>query len=379
MRLLFVSHSFPPRNRPLASVGGMQRVAVELSEALPSHVAVTRLVHRSAWRWHHVRCALWFGPTLIRIWRIARRGEMDAVLFSSMVTGALGLLLRPALVRRGIPMAAIAHGKDVTQRGPYQWFLVRSILRRLDAVLPVSTATGAACMARGMPEARVHVVPNGVHPERFSAIAAQRTAANAESFLVVSVGRLVRRKGFAWFVREVMPKLPPQVRYHICGAGPERDRIEQAIRDRKLHGRVRLLGKLAEGNLLDLYAAADLLVVPNIPVPGDMEGFGIVMLEAGASGVPALAARLEGIQDVITDGTNGHLISSRDADGFVRAIMRYVTDSDALQTLSDRTLAHTLAHFRWDAIAARYVRVLTNVAAPRQAPQQNSGAAPLEA
>ena len=201
MRLLFVSHSFPPCGRPMASVGGMQRVAVELSETLPAHAEVTRLILRSAWRWHHIQCALWLIPTLVRIWRKARRAEIDAVLFSSMVTGALGLLLRRTLSRRGIPMAAIAHGKDVTQKGPYQWFLVRRVLQVLDTVLPVSRATGAACVARGMPEARIHVIPNGVQAARFAAIARRPKAPGP--FLLCSVGRLVRRKGVAWFVRSV--------------------------------------------------------------------------------------------------------------------------------------------------------------------------------
>ena len=367
MRLLFVSHSFPPRSRPMANVGGMQHVAIELSEALPAHASVTPLVLRSAWRWHHVRCALWFIPTAIRIWRKARRAEVDAVLFSSMVTGALGLLLRRTLSRRGIPMAAIAHGKDVTQKGPYQWLLVRRILRVLDAVLPVSRATGDACTARGMPEHRVHVVPNGVRAERFASLTQETSASTQGTLVLCSVGRLVRRKGFAWFVRTVMPQLPSSVEYLIAGTGPEHGRICEAIRDCNLSDRVRLLGKLPEEGLLHLYARAHLLVVPNIPVPGDMEGFGIVMLEAGASGVPAVAARLEGIQDVITEHANGHLVESRDAHGFACVVTRYEADRNALHELSTRTQAHTLAHFQWDDIAARHARIMKQLAAQQQA------------
>ncbi len=359
MRLLFVSHSFPPADRPMASIGGMQRVAVELSESLDAHTSVTRIVLHSAWRWHHIQCALWLVPTFARIRSKARRREIDAVLFSSMVTGALGLLLRHTLAKHDIPMAAIAHGKDVTQKGPYQWFLVRRILQVLDAVLPVSRATGAACMARGMPEARVHIIPNGVSAARFQPVARERSP--REVLLLCSVGRLVRRKGFAWFVRHVMPRLPANVHYHIGGAGPERARIAAVIRECGLGDRVRLLGRLSEEGLLHLYDKARLLIVPNIPVPGDMEGFGIVMLEAGACGVPAVASRLEGIQDVITEGVNGHLVVSRDAKGFAAAVARYVDNPAAWQALSSQTRQHTLAAFRWNTIAARYVHALEDL------------------
>ena len=359
MRLLFVSHSFPPRDRPLASIGGMQRVAVELSDALPAHVLVSRLVLRSAWRWHHLQCALWLGPTMVRIWRKVRRGEVDAVLFSSMVTAALSPFVRRAAARRGVVLAAIAHGKDVTQKGPYQGLVVRRTLRALDAVLPVSRATGAACALRGMPESRIHVIPNGVNVKRFAMREHQGSASN--TLLLCSVGRLVRRKGFEWFIRTVMPRLPACVHYHVGGDGPERQRIMQAIRHARVADRVRLLGRLSDAALQRLYAQADLLVVPNIPVPGDMEGFGIVMLEAGACGLPAVAARLEGIRDVISEGVNGHLVESGDADGFVHIITHLLDNPSTLRSLRIQARQHTLALYRWDAIAARFVRTLSSL------------------
>src|SRR5690625_7613993 len=71
-----------------------------------------------------------------------------------------------------------------------------------------------------------------------------------------------------------------------------------------------MLGRLSEVDLSRLYRGADLFVMPNIPVEGDMEGFGVVMLEAGLSGLPVVASSLEGILDVVEEGNNGHLIES---------------------------------------------------------------------
>ena len=359
LRLLFVSHSFPLEKRPSTSVGGMQRVAVELSEFLPRHANLSLLVLRSAWKWNHLLSTLWYAPTTVRIWLKARRGEIDAVLFSSMVSGGMSLLLHRSLSKRGIPMAAIAHGKDVTQKGVYQWFLVRRILKRLAAVLPVSRATGAACAERGMPESKIHVIPNGVKLSRFATNPYQPVP--SRPLLLCSVGRMVRRKGFEWFIREVMPHLPEHVHYHIGGHGPEYDRIAKTIRKWGLNDRVKLLGMIPEQELLELYTKAHLLIVPNIPVQGDMEGFGIVMLEAGTFGVPAIAARLEGIQDVITENINGHLVTSQDGDAFIKTITRYLNTPEELTELSTRTRRHTRKHFGWDAIARRYVQTMESL------------------
>ncbi len=385
VRLLYVSQSFPPADRPMANVGGMQRVAVELYQALAQHpdVDLDDIVLRSSWRWHHIIGIGWLFTTLRKIRRKAERGEIDAVLFSSMVPASLAPLLRKTLARRGIPMAAIAHGRDVTQPGPYQHLLVRRILGALDAVLPVSRATGAECVKRGMPEDAVYVIPNGVDTGRFTAVAdraARRRALNEaladpdhalpdEALLLCSVGRQVPRKGFAWFIDEVMPLLPDDVHYWLAGDGPQADAIAEAAQRHGLTHRIRLLGRISDDALALLYRGADLFIMPNIPIPGDMEGFGIVMLEAGMSGTPAVAARLEGIQDVITEGVNGHLVESGNAWAFSEAVIPYYHDRAALEAAARQAARHTTETFSWPAVAARYAQRMRALLPANRSPQ----------
>ncbi len=374
VRLLYVSQSFPPAKRPLANVGGMQRVAVELYQALAQQpdIDLDAIVLRSSWRWHHIVGIGWLFTTYRQIRRKAERGEIDAVLFSSMVPAALATVLRRTLEPRGIPMAAIAHGRDVTQPGPYQLLLVRRILAALDAVLPVSRATGAECVKRGFPEHKLRVIPNGVDTGRFvprtdlgtrrralaDALGDAAPALPDEALLLCSVGRQVPRKGFAWFVEEVMPLLPDDVHYWLAGAGPEADAIADAAQRQGVASRVRLLGRIADEALTTLYRGADLFVMPNVPIPGDIEGFGIVMLEAGLSGLPAIASRLEGIQDVITEDENGLLLESGKAWAFSEAIMAYYHDRPALDAASQRAARHTAETFGWAAVADRYVKTM---------------------
>ncbi|MDE2731073.1 MAG: glycosyltransferase family 4 protein [Bacteroidota bacterium] len=368
MRVLFVSHSFPPADRPMASVGGMQRVAVDLSDHLKCQPGIEArdIVLRSSWRFHHVRCAPWLVWTLIRLQTMARRGVMDAVLFSSMVTGALAPLLRPTFKAAGIPMAAIAHGRDVTLPGLHQLMVIRRALRGLDAVMPVSRATARACQERGMPTRRIHVVPNGVDSERFTLGGGSEDG----QLRLLSVGRLVRRKGFAWFVENVMPRLPSGVNYRIVGDGPEKEKIARVIRRSGLQSRVSMLGQLTDGELVQSFQMSDLLVMPNRPVAGDMEGFGVVMLEAGACGMPTVAADLEGIRDVITPGRNGVLVRQGNAAAFAEAIQ--TTRSDA--AVRSRVRDHTVSTFSWDRIAARFVDHLERLQ-PGRTVNQDRGAA----
>lgn len=358
----------------MANVGGMQRVASELFDALRQTHDVqlsTRLL-RSSFFWSHVRIVPFMAGSFRTIKRMAAQREIDAVLFSSMVTASMAVKLQPHLKANGVLSAAIVHGLDVTMDlKPYQTF-VPKVFDALDLVLPVSRATAVACVERGLDPERAVVVPNGIDIDRFPLPPGTRRARRellhelgavdrplADSdFVLVSVGRQVRRKGFSWFIEQVMPLLPENVHYWLAGDGPENEAIRSSIERNNLQHRVRMLGRLSEGDLSRLYRGADLFVMPNVPVAGDMEGFGVVMLEAGLAGMPVVASRLEGIRDVIEEGENGHFIEPRNAWDFSEAITRYVYDLTELEDASRRAADFVRDRYGWTAVADRYVDVL---------------------
>ncbi len=352
-------------------MGGMQRVAMELHDVLEKRddVEMRTLALRSSWRWVHVKAVPFLASLAFRLGREAAAYRADTILFTSM-TSALPLLIAgPALKKKGIRLAAIAHGLDVTDPNPLYQRAVRRLCGLLDAVMPVSRATGEQLVERGLPRERVHVVPNAVDLDRFEGVAASRMEAASldiagapplpeDAFLLVTVGRQVRRKGFAWFIENVMPKLPDRVVFWLAGDGPDRENIQVAIERAGLQQRVRCLGKISEAELVELYRRGQLFVMPNIVVPGDMEGFGIVMLEAGACGLPTLAADLEGIRDVIDEGVNGWFAPTEDADAFAARIQALADDPEALRAASERTAEYVTSTFPWDSTAERYLTVL---------------------
>src|SRR5688572_5844731 len=345
----------------------MQRVSIDLYDSLLAHrgASVRMCVLRSAWNRRHYQTPVFLATAAREIARLARRREIDAVLFSSLVTASLAVPLNNYLRRRGVVTAAIAYGLDATLPSrPYQVF-VRRVFDSLDLVLPISHATAEACRERGLPADRCEVVLLGIRPDRFAA-PHDRAAARARllqlaqhdstpRLVLASAGRLVPRKGVAWFVGNVMPLLPPDVLYLVAGEGEERERIEAEITRQQLSARVRLLGRVTDAELEALYQGADLFIMPNVPVPGDMEGFGLVILEAGLCGLPTVSSQLEGITDVVTEGENGHLVTSRDARAFRDAIMTYYDDPDALAQASQRARNFTEARFGWSGVTSNYV------------------------
>jgi phosphatidylinositol alpha-1,6-mannosyltransferase len=351
----------------------MQRVATGLHAALAERadLRLSSLVLETSWKATPYRMPGFMTGLLRAIPRVVEEESIDVVLFSSMVTAAVAVPLRKRLARRGTLLAAIPVGRDVTLPTPgYQWF-VRRVFRALDLVFPISRATADECLVRGADPGSVHVIPCGVDVSAFEPprdrAAARRELLRAigespatvpdHALLLVSVGRHQERKGFQWFADEVMPRLPRDVFYLVTGEGPMTPRIQAAIDRHGLQGRARLLGKVPEPMLRTLYRGGDLFVMPNVHVPGDIEGFGVVMLEAGMCGMPVLAADLEGISDVVREGENGHLLPSRDARAFAEVIERYRGHPERLAAASRAAARWTARTYSWDGIADRFLKI----------------------
>jgi phosphatidyl-myo-inositol dimannoside synthase len=370
----------------------MQRVAVGLHGALAvsPRVELQTLALETSWEDTPYRMPGFMAKLLATLPARVERDRIQAVLFSSMVTASVAAVRRGAVHRRGALLAAIPVGRDVTLPTPgYQPF-VRRVLSSLDMIFPISRATADECRQRGMTDDRMRVVPCGVDTALFNA-PVNRSAARADllraigetpetvpddRLILVSVGRHQERKGFQWFADQVMPRLPEDVLYLVTGEGPTTLEIQAAVDRHGLQGRVRMLGKVPEETLRVLYRGGDLFVMPNIPVPGDIEGFGVVMLEAGMCGLPVLAAELEGISDVVSEGANGHLLPSGDVDAFVAAVMRYRQDRGALVRIAEAAASHTAANFTWAAIADQMLDLLAERVAAAEFTTQSKGREP---
>jgi phosphatidyl-myo-inositol dimannoside synthase len=368
MRLVFVSHCMAPARAPSSNVGGMQRAARDLLAQLESRedLRLSKVVLACPSREIGWRVPLFF---LALPWRLIQRvwlWRADVVLFASLNPALLLPVLAPLLRRRRTRLMAIAHGLDITQ-GPLiaQWWIRRS-LARLDGVIGVSRATAKACLDRGFAADRLHVLPNGIcsrwqsRPSG-STTGAQLPTRQPDLFVCLAVGRQIPRKGYAWFVDAVMPLLPEHVHLWLVGKGPQATEIKKAIEKRNLRHRVLPLGLLEDDDLARVYRQADLFVMPNLRINRDMEGFGIVLLEAGLHGLFTLASCLDGITDVISSA-NGLLLPPRDAEAFAQAIQTQVAlPPQERQRQSEQAAAWVESQFAWSSLTPRYLEAIQRV------------------
>lgn len=347
-RLLFITRNYPPR------VGGLETFSYHLIREFQRDGGALKIALNKA-KPH----LIWFLPYgLLRAIALCRRHAIRHVHVCDGLLAPIGVLLKQLL---GAHVSATVHGLDVTFRFPGYRRLIPGCLRRMDRIVCVSRATRAACLTRGVPAAKCAVIPNGIDPQTVTPPSDQgRLLQEVERRLAFSldgrrvlltVGRLVPRKGVSWFVQNVMPRLPEDFVYLIAGHGPERMRLEHLIRETKMMGRAALLGLVTDPLRNALLARADLCIMPNIAVRGDMEGFGIAALEAGAAGVPVVASELEGIRDAVCQGVTGYLVPERDPAAFAEAILGMNLDRASIRET-------VCAAFSWRAVAGQYRRLL---------------------
>jgi len=363
VKILHLTRKYPPM------VGGMERMNHQLVEALRP-LADLHLVAWGRPQWGLPAFALSAAAQVTaRMARAAARP--DVLCLGDAALAPLGIALaRPF----GVPVAAIAHGLDVTYPRYGYPALVLPALRRCDRVICVSRFTSAACAERGVPAERLRVIPNGIPPPP---PVPARDAARAQLIrlgwplspstpFILTVGRFVPRKGVAAFIRGGLPALlqrHPGLVYGVVGRGPDEAAIRRAVADTRTGDHVFLRGRLDDKTVRLAYAAADLFLMPNRPVPANPEGFGIVAMEASGFGLPVVATAVEGLADAVRDGVNGRSLPPDRPLEFAAAAADLLDDPPALARLRESARAFAHEHL-WEKIAPRYLDVFQELLPP---------------
>ncbi|MGI8587563.1 MAG: glycosyltransferase family 4 protein [Chloroflexia bacterium] len=343
----------------------------KLSQSLT--VEVGKLAPTTTISWGHSTVLLPFFLVyaLIRaVLTILCNPRIQVIHLSDALLAPLGVFLK-TLFR--VPVVVTVHGLDITfANRPYQWLIPRC-LRKMDKLICVSGYTRDQCVRRGIPHALCEVVPNGVNMDEFNYRCSPQSLTHLHSLLgrqlaghkaLLTVGRLIERKGVVHFLDAVLPRVLarcPETCYLIVGEGPSRDLIETRIASLHLEGHVALLGQVDDATLKAAYHHAALFVMPNVPVPNDIEGFGLVALEAGAAERFVIASRLDGIPEAVVPEQNGVLVDPGDAAGFAEAIIALLRDDEYRAAQGRRAREFVRAHYSWDIIARRYNAIFRDV------------------
>ena len=251
--------------------------------------------------------------------------------------GTDGVYALPLANRLGIPLITTFHGFDATLStaallcspawANYPLFR-RRLARQGHLFLCVSSFIRGRVLAMGFPEARTHVHYTGVDCQ-----AIRPRDQGEETPTILHVARLVDMKGTQYLIRafRAVARRHPGANLVIIGDGPRRRSLRALTKTLRLEPRVQFLGALPHAQVVARLRGAAMLVLPSVrTVTGRVEGLGMVLLEAAATGVPVVASRVGGIPEGVIDGQTGFLVPERDVDALSRR-MNDLLDAPAMR------------------------------------------------
>ena len=372
MEILVITWNYPPRRggmeQLLASVcGGLSknhRVWVVTAFAAKSIAGAGDNVFRptSPGLARYLTFAISKGAALLRHNHKIRVVVGGSVLMTPIVVLLTRLFSRKAAVQ--------AHGLDLIHRNPiYQFFIVRW-LRRADRVFANSHHTAQLARQKGVVGPAITVIFPGVDWEQFqigdTPDALKRTRGLENRRIILFVGRLARRKGVKEFIEHSLVEIVkrvPDVCFVIAGDNPTESlthhddvagEIRETISRQDLSDYVRFLGAVSDSDLVQLYGLCDVLVLPVLELDSDVEGFGMVALEAAAAGKPVVATRVGGIPDAIEDGKTGILVAPGNYQSLSEAMVLMLKNRGMAFSMGETGRQRVIKEFSWSSVVSRY-------------------------
>lgn len=369
VRTLWVTNDFPPRT------GGIEVFLARLVTSLDP--AATRVLasdwpgaaaHDAALPYRVDRVArrpLLPGPRLrARLREALDEHEPQVVVFGA----AWPLAVLAADLDR--PSIALTHGHEAGMAAAGLGWLVRPATRHLTAVTVISGFTEAA-LGPAITGPAVHRLPPGIDTRRFSPQVdgrgfRARHGVPADAPLVVTVGRLVRRKGQDTLI-EAWPHVRarfPTAHLLVAGDGPLAPALRRRARRLRLDDAVTFAGPVSGDDLAACHAAADVFAMPCRTRLGglDVEGLGIVFLEAQACGKPVVAGDSGGAPEALVDGRTGTVVDGRSPGAVASAVGGWLADRSARERAGADGRAFVESSYAWPVIVARFQQLLGRLA-----------------
>ncbi|MGE5307335.1 MAG: glycosyltransferase family 4 protein [Alphaproteobacteria bacterium] len=375
MSILVITWNFPPRR------GGIENVISQVVTGLRKRHPVTVITRHARTGNSHgndifrapcpgvipfVLYAIWRGA-----WLLHRNREQTVVFGGSALVAPVVLILARLFGQKAVVQT---HGLDIIYANALYRFLCVRWLKHCERIIANSTYTAALARSAGVPEDRVTVIFPGIDAQRFAVSQDLDGVKSKLGFdakpITLFVGRLAKRKGIKEFIEKSFVHVSreiPTACLAIAGDNPReslahRDDtltgIKEAISQLRLQDHVRLLGSVSDEQLVALYQMADVVVLPALASKEDVEGFGIVLLEAAAAAKPTVATRVGGIPDAVEDGKSGILVQPGDYNELTKALIALLRNDELRKAFGRHGSNRVQETFAWPKIIASYEQAL---------------------
>jgi phosphatidylinositol alpha-1,6-mannosyltransferase len=300
-----------------------------------------------------------YGKFFLKSISLALTHRFEAVhAFRALPEGLVAWLVARLTLRR---VVIYAHGEELTTWGKgSKYKAMRFALLHADSVIANSDFTRDELISMGVRDKQIVLINPGVDMERYrpgfpTEDLKEIIGLQPGQKLILSVGRLSRRKGFDMVIRS-MPELLKQgidIRYALIGIGEDQEYLDNLARESGVKDRVHMLGHVSQDDLPRWYNACDVFAMPNRAINGDTEGFGMVFVEAAACGRPSIAGMAGGTGAAVKNGITGYIVDATTPVPLIEIIKRILITPDLANTLGQAGLKRAQQEFNWTRVAEK--------------------------
>ncbi|MCP4625695.1 MAG: glycosyltransferase family 4 protein [bacterium] len=305
-------------------------------------------------RWRYMLVPFFLLAELLATISLLRQHRFTVINAHWMIPQGLIAVLAKKILRLSVPVVCTLHGGDIfALQGAFLNNIKRFVLLRSDTVIVVSQAMRQAVIALGVPASKIRIIPMGVDLKKSFVPCA--TARKAKHLLFV--GRFVEKKGLVYLL-DALPLIlahHPDAHLTIVGHGPLEAALRQQVTSLGLDTNVTFHGAVVNTQLPQLYQAADIVIFPSIiDSRGDMEGFGLVMVEALGCACAVIATDLPAIHDIIKHKQTGVMIKQKDAQALAQAANELLDNPARCRALGSQGRQHVAERWDWEMTARKY-------------------------
>ena len=309
------------------------------------------------WKYHQVEKL--FLPLLKTVATVRKTRPEIIHVGDLFPQGLIALVLKKVF---GLPYLVYCHGEEITQmdRARFEPRIRDFIYRNADRVIAASAFARNNLLRIGVPDGQITTITPGVELSRFDGEKGRDRIRQRFGLgnrpLILTVARLVPRKGHADTLKALalLRRSIPDIHYLIVGTGPEEAALREMTQSLGIASLVTFAGYVIDAELPDYYAACDVLAMPNYEEAstGDIEGFGMVFLEANAAGKPAIGGRSGGAEEAIVDGRTGFLCEPRDVPQLERLLRDLLCSPALRRQMGEAGRTRVRDEFQWESRAA---------------------------
>ncbi len=258
----------------------------------------------------------------------------------------------------------VVHGLDAMEARKINRGLQKITLRRSSGIIAVSRFTANLLKKVIMEEVTpVRIINNGVDTARFHTAVRDKEIESKYGFKdglrILSLGRIIKRKGFDMTIKAMAQIKDPDVHYYIGGKGGYENHLRHLVKEYNLEDRVHFLGFIPDEDMNQVFNCADIFSMPSRSLPGDVEGFGITYLEAAACGVPSVAGRKSGAEDAVIHKETGLLVDPESVGEIADAIKHLCYNKEDREHLGNNAQKRVRQFLSWDIVTEKIITFMT--------------------